>query len=148
MLQYLSIIFLWSIFHHIQTPQCMSMMDINFIALIIFASVDSVAHMIKAYKTLKAEYHLITGVPLSDCFLYLWPLMQFFKKLNIWLGVSLLINVSPTACVDSPLLGCMLLAISIVIYKSSKRLRKWWIHNHYDTVPTSVNGPTGDNSMI
>ena len=91
MLQYLSIIFLWSIFHHIQTPQCMSMMDINFIALIIFASVDSVAHMIKAYKTLKQvsfNYWCSTLRLLSIPLAY-----AIFKKLNIWLGVSLLINV-------------------------------------------------------
>lgn len=137
MIQYLSIVFLWSIMHYIQSPMCLSFWDVNFLALIACSSIDSLAHMLKAYRTLRAEYHLVTGQPLSDCFLYIWPLLQLFKKLNIWLGLSLLISVSPVKCIDNPLLGCLLLLVSIIIQHSSKRLRKWWLNNHYESLSTS-----------
>ena len=135
MLQYLFVISLWSFMYYIQPVSCFDMKDINFFVYACAIIIDVFAHAIKAYRTLRAEYHLITGRPLSDCFLYVWPLMQSFKKISIWVSMGLLLTISPISCMHSPLLACAFLFTSLAIQKASKRVRKWWVHSNYDSVP-------------
>ena len=135
MLQYLALVVLWSVFYHVYTLQCLVWFDFNMIVYIIVAMIDSVGHAIKSHKTLKAEYHLITGRSFVDCFSFIWPTMHLVKKIFSWFGLGLLTTISPISCLRSPLTGSIFLCVSFAIAFISNRVRRLWINKYYQSVP-------------
>lgn len=114
---------------------CFRISDPNFLVYVFFIGMDSVSHAYKAFKTLRSEYHLLTGRSTWDCFLYLWPMAQFIKKISGWMAIGLLVEVSPIHCAHSPMWGCTLLYIYVGILLCSNRVRKWWVSRYYDSIP-------------
>lgn len=148
MLHFFIVLFIWSFSYYLKSPECLLLSDVNFIILILFSLGDATTHAIKAFRTLRAEYHLVTGQPLSDCFLCIWPLIHFAKKIGMWLAMAMLVSVSPMACVHSPITACFILAIVYGIQRSANRLRKWWVRSSYQPVDVDDDGAAAEDFAI
>ena len=137
MLQYLVVLFIWSFSSRLQSIQCMNPIDFNFIIYFIVGLLDTMSYTTKAYKTLGAEYFLISGVRHTDVFLYCWTCLQLAYKVCVWTALGLFVTVSPTHCLHSELFACFLLLTAVVIHVNSSRLRKWHI-TKYEKIPMEI----------
>lgn len=137
MLQYIVIIFIWSVSSIFTRVACFNILDFNFCIFLLATLIDCLSHTRKAYRTLRAEYGMLTGVAQStDTFLYCWSFIHFSKNLSVWVALGLLVHVSPVACAHSPILACVLLLYALFIKEYSNSVRKWWISKHYDVLVT------------
>ena len=136
MLQYVFMLFMWSVLSLVVENKCYNILDLNFVVYVCMGLVDCAAHCQKAYKTLKAEYGLLSGTNTWDTFLYVWCCMHGTKALFQWIAMGLLVGVSPISCSNAPILACVLLLYCIFIKEYANSIRKWWVSKYYHTVVT------------
>lgn len=132
MLQYLVLLFVWSVSSLLHAPYCFNVLDWNFVALLFFCFMDTASQSQKAFRTLRAEYAIISGKNVTDVFLYAWTFMHLTKHVCIWASLSIIVHVSPIACCNSPLLACVLLLYVYFVKEYSNVIRKWWISTRYE----------------
>ena len=143
MLQYTVLLILWSISSRLQSIHCVSPTDLNLVVYIILGAVDSLSYTMKAFRTLSAEYFILSGKRHTDVFLYCWSFLQLAYKCFVWVSLGLLVHVSPIRCLQLELLACVFIVLAICIRLKSPSIRKWYISKQYEHVPTEI--PTEDD---
>ena len=136
MLQYIVILFMWSVSSLLFPTYCLNILDLNFCVYIGVMLLDSTSHTQKAYKTLRAEYSIIAGTNSKDIFLYIWSTIHCLKALCLWLALGLFVDVSPISCVRGHIPACIMLLYALFVKEYSNGIRKWWISRYYETVVT------------